>query len=153
MFHSILKLKLCRHPCRRRDQIIPTCRYRKNMPTTALVFMYIFFLFNHYTMYVNNWKCKSRKQQTWSNKYTSNFAYCIRSISHSCPYNRPPELFSIWNVVLLTAHSNQVTLNGFRLRANAMLFSIYSPRPISFIYQLKKAYILQTTVIIIAVRD
>ena len=38
VFHSILKLKLCRHPCRRRDQIIPTCRYGKNMPTTALVF-------------------------------------------------------------------------------------------------------------------
>ena len=37
VFHSILKLKLCRHPCRRRDQIIPTCRYGKNMPTTALV--------------------------------------------------------------------------------------------------------------------
>ena len=37
VFHSILKLKLCRHACRRRDQIIPTCRYGKNMPTTALV--------------------------------------------------------------------------------------------------------------------
>ena len=36
VFHSILKLKLCRHACRRRDQIIPTCRYEKNMPTTAL---------------------------------------------------------------------------------------------------------------------
>ena len=34
MFHSILKLKLCRHACQRRDQIIPTCRYGKNMPTT-----------------------------------------------------------------------------------------------------------------------
>ena len=37
VFHSILKLELCRHACRRRDQIIPTCRYGKNMPTTALV--------------------------------------------------------------------------------------------------------------------
>ena len=37
VFHSILKLELCRHACRRRDQIIPTCRYGKNMPTTALM--------------------------------------------------------------------------------------------------------------------
>ena len=37
VFHLILKLELCRHACRRRDQIIPTCRYVKNMPTTALV--------------------------------------------------------------------------------------------------------------------
>ena len=37
VFHLILKLELCRHACRRRDQIIPTCRYGKNMPTTALV--------------------------------------------------------------------------------------------------------------------
>ena len=37
VFRSILKLELCRHACRRRDQIIPTCRYGKNMPTTALV--------------------------------------------------------------------------------------------------------------------
>ena len=42
VFHSILKLKLCRHPCRRRDQIIPTCRYGKNMPTTALLITQIF---------------------------------------------------------------------------------------------------------------
>ena len=39
VFHLILKLELCRHACRRRDQIIPTCRYVKNMPTTALVLM------------------------------------------------------------------------------------------------------------------
>ena len=37
MFHSSLKLELCRHACRRRDPIISTCRYGKNMPTTALV--------------------------------------------------------------------------------------------------------------------
>ena len=37
VFHLILKLELCRHACRRRDQIIPTCRYGKNMPTTALI--------------------------------------------------------------------------------------------------------------------
>ena len=37
VFHSILKLELCRQSCRRRNQIIPTCRYGKNMPTTALV--------------------------------------------------------------------------------------------------------------------
>ena len=37
VFHLILKLELCQHACRRRDQIIPTCRYGKNMPTTALV--------------------------------------------------------------------------------------------------------------------
>ena len=36
-FHSTLKLELCRHECRRRDPIISTCRYGKNMPTTALV--------------------------------------------------------------------------------------------------------------------
>ena len=37
VFHSILKLELCRHACRRRDQIIPTCRYgKKKKPTTAL---------------------------------------------------------------------------------------------------------------------
>ena len=36
VFHSILKLELCRHAYRRRDQIISTCRYGKNMPTTAL---------------------------------------------------------------------------------------------------------------------
>ena len=36
VFHSILKLELCRHACRRRDQMISTCRYGKNMPTTAL---------------------------------------------------------------------------------------------------------------------
>ena len=41
MFHSILKLELCRHACRRRDQIIPTYRYGKNMPTTALLILYI----------------------------------------------------------------------------------------------------------------
>ena len=38
VFHSILKLELCWHACRCRDQInILTCRYEKNMPTTALV--------------------------------------------------------------------------------------------------------------------
>ena len=37
VFHSILKLELCRHACRRRNQIMPTCRYGENMPTTALV--------------------------------------------------------------------------------------------------------------------
>ena len=37
VFHSSLKLELCRHACRRRDPIISTCRYGKNMPTTALV--------------------------------------------------------------------------------------------------------------------
>ena len=37
VFHSILKLELCRQSCRRQNQIIPTCRYGKNMPTTALV--------------------------------------------------------------------------------------------------------------------
>ena len=37
VFYSTLKLELCRHACRRRDPIIPTCRYGKNMPTTALV--------------------------------------------------------------------------------------------------------------------
>ena len=37
VFHLILKRELCRHACRRRDQIIPTCRYGKNMPTTALI--------------------------------------------------------------------------------------------------------------------
>ena len=36
VFHSSLKLELCRHACRRRDPIISTCRYGKNMPTTAL---------------------------------------------------------------------------------------------------------------------
>ena len=37
VFHSTLKLELCRHACRRRDPIISTCRYGKIMPTTALV--------------------------------------------------------------------------------------------------------------------
>ena len=37
VFHSSLKLELCRHACRRRETIISTCRYGKNMPTTALV--------------------------------------------------------------------------------------------------------------------
>ena len=37
VFHSTLKLELCRHACRCRDPIISTCRYGKNMPTTALV--------------------------------------------------------------------------------------------------------------------
>ena len=37
VFHSTLKLESCRHACRRRDPIISTCRYGKNMPTTALV--------------------------------------------------------------------------------------------------------------------
>ena len=36
VFHSTLKLELCRHACRRRDLFISTCRYGKNMPTTAL---------------------------------------------------------------------------------------------------------------------
>ena len=31
VFHPILKLELCRHACRRQDQIIPTCRYGKMM--------------------------------------------------------------------------------------------------------------------------
>ena len=37
VFHSTLKLELCRHACRRRDPIISTCQYGKNMPTTALM--------------------------------------------------------------------------------------------------------------------
>ena len=37
VFHSTLKLQLCRHACRRRDPIISTCRYGKNMPTTPLI--------------------------------------------------------------------------------------------------------------------
>ena len=37
VIHSTLKLKLCRHACRRRDPIILTCRYGINMPTTALI--------------------------------------------------------------------------------------------------------------------
>ena len=37
VFHSTLKLELCRHACRLRDPIISICRYGKNMPTTALV--------------------------------------------------------------------------------------------------------------------
>ena len=37
VFHSTLKLQLCRHACRRRDLIVSTCRYGKNMPTTPLV--------------------------------------------------------------------------------------------------------------------
>ena len=37
VFHSTLKLELCRHACRRRDPIISTCRYGKDMPTTALL--------------------------------------------------------------------------------------------------------------------
>ena len=36
VFHSTLKLELCRHACRRWDPIISTCWYGKNMPTTAL---------------------------------------------------------------------------------------------------------------------
>ena len=36
VLHSTLKLELCRHACRRRDPIILTCRYGKNMPTRAL---------------------------------------------------------------------------------------------------------------------
>ena len=38
VFHSTLKLELCRPACRRRDPIISACRFGKNMPTTALVF-------------------------------------------------------------------------------------------------------------------
>ena len=45
VFHLILKLELCRHACRRRDQIIPTCRYGKNMPTTALVITHIYMFY------------------------------------------------------------------------------------------------------------
>ena len=37
VFHSALRLELCRHARRRRDPIISTCRYGKSMPTTALV--------------------------------------------------------------------------------------------------------------------
>ena len=40
VFHSTLKLELCRHACRRRDPIISTCRYGKNMPTTALLIIW-----------------------------------------------------------------------------------------------------------------
>ena len=49
--HSNLKLKLCRHACRRRDQIIPTCRHGKDMPTTALEttkFYQIFLTCHHF---------------------------------------------------------------------------------------------------------
>ena len=42
VFHSTLKLELCRHACRRRDPIISTCRYGKNMPTTALILLLCF---------------------------------------------------------------------------------------------------------------
>ena len=52
VFHSILKLELCRHACRRRDQIIPTCRYGKNMPTTALL-MYTFCQFSSLTLSIH----------------------------------------------------------------------------------------------------
>ena len=45
VFHSSMKLELCRHACRRRDPIISTCRYGKNMPTTALVTRFFFFFF------------------------------------------------------------------------------------------------------------
>ena len=40
VFHSTLKLKLCRHACRHRDPIISTCRYGKNMQTTPLLTSY-----------------------------------------------------------------------------------------------------------------
>ena len=41
VFHSTLKLELCRHACQRRDPIISTCRYGKNMPTTALIMSHV----------------------------------------------------------------------------------------------------------------
>ena len=40
VFQPILNLELCRHACRRRDKIIPTCRLEKNMPTIALSITY-----------------------------------------------------------------------------------------------------------------
>ena len=43
VFHSTSKLELCRHACRRRDPIISTCRYGKNMSTTALIFSILVF--------------------------------------------------------------------------------------------------------------
>ena len=48
VFHSTLKLELCRHACRCPDPIISTCRYGKNMPTTALT---ITFILKHYKVY------------------------------------------------------------------------------------------------------
>ena len=68
-------------------------------------------------------------EETSSNKLSCECNYRIHSISRSCPYNRPPRaIFNLKYVILLTAHSNQVTLNEFRLRANAILISIYSPQ-------------------------
>ena len=51
VFHLILKRELCRHACRRRDQIIPTCRYGKNMPTTALLITLSFKYINNFQIY------------------------------------------------------------------------------------------------------
>ena len=51
VFHSTLKLELCRHP------IISTWRYGKNMPTTALVnsdVLVILFVFLYNVGTVNN---------------------------------------------------------------------------------------------------
>ena len=72
VFHSILKLKLCRHPCRRRDQIIPTCRYGKNMPTTALLPTLLIFVMKGQT---NNFFFFWPKSWHWSSglwTHTSN---------------------------------------------------------------------------------
>ena len=95
VFHSSLKLELCRHACRRRDPIISTCRYGKNMPTTALLIT----RHDHFEMalykcllYVCMYVCKNRSMvllhtmnyYSWRQMATSSISECEYNIYVSC---------------------------------------------------------------------
>ena len=61
---SILKLELCRHACRRRDQVILTCRYA----TTALVCISAMLSICEYLLYFTEllmWSHATCKQLVW----------------------------------------------------------------------------------------
>ena len=75
VLHSTLKLELCRYACRRRDPIISTCRYGKNMPTTALLHT-------------------SSNRLLLSNQDKG----CTPSVAHSLPLPLGPALLNLWTV-------------------------------------------------------
>ena len=80
VFHSILKLELCWHACWRRDQIIPTCRCGKNMPTTALVFTAnLFVMDGHFDLF--SWR------NTTHIILSKLFIHCFYSVEYYCHFS------------------------------------------------------------------
>ena len=107
VFHSTLKLELCRHACRRRDPIISTCRYGKNMPTTALV-LYTISIETYYLFSLPSQNSMPRLD-TLTDIYET-----IHDVLWDQPDNRPTEAVTwlIWFISLtngLTGSVHQVT--------------------------------------------